>query len=72
MFGADIFQCRYHVMTSKNGADFVQFVTPALAPASQIGQSRAYELKGKTFDAEKICGDEQSGVHDRDALATRW
>jgi len=27
-------------MTSKNGADFVHFVMPALAPASQNGQSR--------------------------------
>jgi len=30
-------------MTSKNGADFVHFVMPALAPASQNGQSRAKE-----------------------------
>jgi hypothetical protein len=30
-------------MTSKNGADFVHFVTPAQAPASQNGQSRAKE-----------------------------
>jgi hypothetical protein len=29
-------------MTSKNGADFVQYVTPAQALASHIGQSRAY------------------------------
>jgi hypothetical protein len=29
------------VMTAKNGADFVHFVTPAQAPASQNGQSRA-------------------------------
>ncbi|HZF39722.1 MAG TPA: hypothetical protein VE715_12925, partial [Blastocatellia bacterium] len=36
----DIFQCRYRVMTSKNGADFVHFVMPAQAPASQNGQSR--------------------------------
>jgi len=28
-------------MTSKNGADFVHFVMPAQAPASQNGQSRA-------------------------------
>src|SRR5215510_6653756 len=41
----DIFQCRYRVMTSKNGADFVHFVTPAQAPTSQNGQSRA-----------KVCG----------------
>jgi hypothetical protein len=27
-------------MTSKNGADFVHVVMPALAPASQHGQSR--------------------------------
>src|SRR5882672_2386560 len=38
----DIFQWRYRVMTSKNGADFIHFVMPALAPASQNGQSRAY------------------------------
>jgi hypothetical protein len=31
-------------MTSKNGAGFVQFVMPAQAPASQIGQSRAKSL----------------------------
>src|SRR5262245_8165760 len=37
----DIFQCRYRVMTSKNGADYVNFVMPAIAPASQNGQSRA-------------------------------
>src|SRR5215470_8854957 len=37
----DIFQRYYRVMTSKNGADFVQFVMQAQAPASQIGQSRA-------------------------------
>src|SRR5215475_5074271 len=30
-------------MTSKNGADFVHFVTPALAPASQNGQSQLSE-----------------------------
>jgi hypothetical protein len=29
-------------MTSKNGADFVHFATPAFAPASQNVQSRAY------------------------------
>src|SRR5262245_57478596 len=27
-------------MTSKNGADFVRYVTPAQAPASHSGQSR--------------------------------
>src|SRR5882672_3875793 len=40
----DIFQWRYRVMTSKNGADFVHFVMPALAPASQNGQSRAEHI----------------------------
>jgi len=35
-------------MTSKNGADFVQFVMQAQAPASQIGQSRTDELKQNT------------------------
>jgi hypothetical protein len=29
-------------MTSKNAADFVHFVMPVHAPASQNGQSRAY------------------------------
>jgi len=36
-----VFQCRYRVKTSKNGADFVHFVMPAQAPASQNGRSRA-------------------------------
>jgi len=40
----DIFQHRYRVMTSKNDADFVHFVMPAQAPASQNGQSRAYYM----------------------------
>jgi hypothetical protein len=40
----DIFQYRYLVMTSKNGADFVHFVMPALAPASQNGQSRVKRM----------------------------
>jgi hypothetical protein len=31
-------------MTSKNGADFVHFVMPALAPASQNGQSRDIDI----------------------------
>jgi len=36
-----IFGLVNRVMTSKNGADFVHFVMPAQAPASQNGQSRA-------------------------------
>src|SRR5262250_1191925 len=34
-------------MTTKNGADFVQFVMQAQAPASQIGQSRALSLRSR-------------------------
>jgi len=34
-------------MTLKNGTDFVHSVTPALAPASQNGQSRTQKMSDK-------------------------
>jgi hypothetical protein len=37
----EVFQRHYLVMTSKNAADFVHFVMPEQAPASQNGQNRA-------------------------------
>jgi hypothetical protein len=43
-------------MTSKNGADFVHFVMPALAPASQNGQSRADELGLERFSNDSAQG----------------
>jgi hypothetical protein len=50
----DIFQYRYRVMTSKNGADFVHFVMPAQAPASQNGQSRAQIFAQKAHFLRRV------------------
>jgi hypothetical protein len=43
-------------MTSKNDADFVHFVTPALAPASRNGQSRAQSVFLMRFSKARRSG----------------
>jgi hypothetical protein len=50
----DVFQRHNLVMTSKNAADFVHFVMPEQAPASQNGQSRAKGINIYFFN--KILG----------------
>src|SRR5882672_11828985 len=54
----DIFQRHYRVMTSKNGADFVHFVMPAQAPASQNGQSR--DKKPKVDNSSQFTAEARS------------